>query len=114
VDTGALLGVISREIRAEQEPTRLEALRWWEGGGGLGREGCRGRGSAGDEGGVGERRLGVHGLTHVVGVRGRGYCWRETDGAHRCKRHTCSSEPRSEAPGGALMRAPCGRRQRHW
>lgn len=28
VDTAAVLAVISREIRSEQEPTRLEALRW--------------------------------------------------------------------------------------
>ena len=28
VDTTAVLAVISREIRSEQEPTRLEALRW--------------------------------------------------------------------------------------
>ena len=28
VDTAALLQAISRELRSEQEPTRLEALRW--------------------------------------------------------------------------------------
>ncbi len=28
VDTAAVLAVISRELRSEQEPTRLEALRW--------------------------------------------------------------------------------------